>query len=161
MTDDSLQERGAFRFAQNIGVLAPKFLLFLCGFHRFTQKLADPLYFGSKFVPPKVYDRILATFQFIQRNPETQREALISMGCLRAYGRKYLSAGKFALLSDFIDNSVKCFGEWALHECVTSLNYHLWTSSAAEGAHSVFRRGKNGGWQLSAASAQTDVVDRG
>ena len=148
VTDDSAEEQGGFLFAKQKGVLHSKLRMLLCGFHHITQKLADNAHFGNSHVSPTVYDRILSTLQYIARSCETRREAMIVMWCLRTYARAKLTPAKFSKFTDFADKAVATFDRWALFTMITHLFFHVFTSSAVEGLHSVQTRGKNGGWEL-------------
>jgi hypothetical protein len=67
----------------------------LCCFHFLNQKLKDPEHFGAAHVQPIVYKRVLSTLWAVAKYCETRREAMITLQCLLAYGRKVLSSAKF------------------------------------------------------------------
>ena len=162
LTDDSKEEQGGFLVAKQYGVLSPAFILFLCNFHRITQKLRDPAHFGSAYITPTAYDRILATLQVIARSCETRREAMMIVNCLLAYGRKTLRPSKMQQLISFVDACVGSFSQWALFTVICVLTMGLFTTSAVEGLHSIVARSEEkGGWGLTASHDCHAIVDKG
>jgi hypothetical protein len=161
LTDESAEEQAGVAFAKQLGVFHPLMAAMLCGFHRLTQRLRDPSHFGASGLPSGVYDRIGSTLNAAARSCETRREAMITMQCLRAYGRRVLVPGKFLLLETFIDAAIAAFPKWTLFAVIAVLIMGLFTTSPTEAEQSLITRGHHGGWSLTTKSDLHAVVDKG
>ena len=147
--------------AQVVGVFSRRMKLRSCTYHAFNLKLGDSDYFGSKSIPPLVFDRILATFYSIIRHCETRREAMITVQCLRAYGRRTLVPTKFEKLDEFINKAIASLPAWALFVVVYHLMMGEITTSGTEGGHSVTKRSTRGRWGLDASSDPHAILEKG
>jgi hypothetical protein len=159
--DENKEQQDGAKAARGKGVFHPQLVILLCLFHFLTMKLKDPDHFGTDHVAPGVFKRILATLWSVATYCETRREAMLTLQCLRAYGRRVLQASKFAKLCLFIGHAIALFPMWALFCLRLLLTFGQFTSSSVEGDQSVISRSTRGGFGLDASSELHALVDKG
>ena len=110
-----------------MGVLNRQLVSSLCRYHKITQKLANPEYFGSDQITPQ---GVQATFNAAARYCETRKEVLMTLCCLLAFGRGMLSKSKFEKLQEFVDDATATLSTWALCMVILVLSMGLSTTSS-------------------------------